>query len=139
MLRNMWKELHFQCNSWILINKDWKYLSAGLFLVLVSQNQIKDNKNSYITENFFKINNELIHEDLKYSLPLSDNSKMLFEDMKKHDSIALHILQGTMKIILNSVYAWLSSIIMQFLCLVWNLKILNSIFSQKTLTGLMKT
>ena len=26
------------------------------------QNQIKNKKNSYITENFFKINNKLIHE-----------------------------------------------------------------------------
>ena len=58
------------------------------------QNQIDDGKNSIITENFFKINNKLIHEDLKYSLPLSHNSQLLFEDMKKYDSIALHIRHG---------------------------------------------
>lgn len=58
------------------------------------QNQIKNKKNSYITENFFKINNKLIHEDLKYSLPLSENSQILYEDMKKYDSIALHIRHG---------------------------------------------
>ena len=58
------------------------------------QNQIKNGENSFITENFFKINNDLIHDDLKYSLPLSYNSKILFEDMKKYDSIALHIRHG---------------------------------------------
>lgn len=58
------------------------------------QNQIKNKENSYITENFFKINNRLIHEDLKYSLPLSENSQMLYEDIKKYDSIALHIRHG---------------------------------------------
>lgn len=58
------------------------------------QNQIKNNENSYITENFFKINNNLIHKDLKYSLPLSENSQILYEGMKKYDSIALHIRHG---------------------------------------------
>lgn len=58
------------------------------------QNQIHNRKNSYITENYFKINNDLIHDDLKYSLPLSDNSKRLFEDIQEHDSIALHIRHG---------------------------------------------
>lgn len=58
------------------------------------QNQIKNKEKSYITENFFKINNKLIHEDLRYSLPLSENSQILYDDIKRYDSIALHIRHG---------------------------------------------
>lgn len=57
-------------------------------------NQIDDDKISYITENFFKANSELIHEDLKYSLPLSESSKRLSDDIEKYDSVALHIRHG---------------------------------------------
>ena len=58
------------------------------------QNQIDDGKTSYLTENFFKKNNELIHRDLTYSLPLSENSQRLYEDIRKYDSVALHIRHG---------------------------------------------
>lgn len=58
------------------------------------QHQIDDCKTCYITENYFKINNNLIHNDLKYSLPLSDNSKRLLKEIKQYDSVALHIRHG---------------------------------------------
>lgn len=58
------------------------------------QNQIDDGKNSLITENFFKRDNKLIHEDLKFTSSVSHNSQLLSEDMKKYDSVALHIRHG---------------------------------------------
>lgn len=61
------------------------------------QNQIKDEKISYITENYFKMNNKLIHEDLKYSLPLSTEYKIISIGMRKFDAIALHIRHGDYK------------------------------------------
>ena len=58
------------------------------------QQQIKDDKHNFLTENFFKINNNLIHEDLKYKLPLNEKYVGIINDMKIYDSIALHVRHG---------------------------------------------
>ena len=58
------------------------------------QQQIKNDEKNYITENFFKINNDIIHEDLVYTLPLNQSYNNIINEMKKFDSIALHVRHG---------------------------------------------
>lgn len=54
-----------------------------------------DSKNRlFITENFFNNYLEIIHEDLMYLTPLSEDSKKIVEDMVNSDSILLHIRRG---------------------------------------------
>ena len=65
------------------------------------QQQIKNNKSSIITENFFKKNNKIIHENLKYKLPISDKYEKIIKDMQKYDSVALHIRHGDYENIIN--------------------------------------
>lgn len=64
------------------------------FLEGYFQYQIKNKQTCLMTENFFKNDNELIHEDFEYIKPLSNNSQVLIEEMKNYDSIALHIRHG---------------------------------------------
>ena len=58
------------------------------------QVQIDNGKTSYITENFFRDNIDIIHEDLKYTSSLSEEFQKLISDIDKYDSIALHIRHG---------------------------------------------
>jgi len=58
------------------------------------QQQIKNDERSFITENFFKINNDIIHEDFKYKLPLNKCYDKVISDMQNYDSVAIHIRHG---------------------------------------------
>lgn len=50
-----------------------------------------------ITENFFRHNKDIIHEDLQYLLELTDEYKDIVEDMNNHDSIAINLRRGDYK------------------------------------------
>lgn len=52
-----------------------------------------------MTENFFKHNNNIIKEDLKYLFMLNEECTEIKEDMMKYDSIAVHIRRGDYKTI----------------------------------------
>lgn len=56
-----------------------------------------ENERFTITENFFKHNKNLIHEDLKYLLEITDEYKEIIEDMRNHDSIAINLRRGDYK------------------------------------------
>lgn len=58
------------------------------------QYQLKDKETCIITENFFKDNIDLIHEDFKFIKQLSQNSQALIDEMKNYDSVSLHIRHG---------------------------------------------
>ena len=54
-----------------------------------------------MTENFFKHNKEIIREDFKYLLDLTEEYAEIANDMENYDSIALHIRRGDYKNISN--------------------------------------
>ena len=54
-----------------------------------------DENNRYvITENFFKHNKDIIRDDLKFLGDLDDEYKDIAEDIKQHESVALHLRRG---------------------------------------------
>lgn len=54
-----------------------------------------DSKNRlFITEKYFNNYLDLIHEDLMYVNPVTEDSKKIIEDMDKFDSILLHVRHG---------------------------------------------
>ncbi len=54
-----------------------------------------DEKNRlYISEDFFKEYNELIHDDLTYLPPVTEKSKKIINDMKNSNSVLLHVRRG---------------------------------------------
>lgn len=65
------------------------------------QQQMGDDYKLLMTERFFNKYIDLIHEDLEYMLPLSTKSQAIINDMKKYDSVALHIRRGDYKAILD--------------------------------------
>ena len=76
------------------IIKDISDLNKPAYFDGYFQQQIKNDENNILTENFFKINNKIIHEDLKYNLPVHNKYSKTIKEMKKYDSIALHIRHG---------------------------------------------
>lgn len=76
------------------IVNDVKDIKLPIFVEGYFQFQIKPDEGCIITENFFKNIIEVIHNDFEYIKPLSFNSKLLIEEMKDYDSIALHVRRG---------------------------------------------
>jgi len=65
-----------------------------LYLDGYFQQQINKCSNSILTENFFKENSNLIHQDLNYMLPISRLYDKIIDEINKYDSIALHVRHG---------------------------------------------
>ena len=76
------------------IVKNIKNIKLPAFFKGYFQFQIKNNQECLITENYFKDNIDLIHEELQYIKSLSYNSQNLIREINNHDSIALHIRHG---------------------------------------------
>ena len=53
-----------------------------------------ENDRYVITENFFKHNKDIIRNDLKFLRDLDDAYKDIAEDIKQHESVALHLRRG---------------------------------------------
>ena len=75
--------------SFIMDDMELPVYFQGYFL-----NQIENKSSSFITENFFKDNIDLIHQDLIYSSPISSKYNEILEDMINFDSICLHVRHG---------------------------------------------
>lgn len=61
---------------------------------------LKTNK-LLMAERFYKKHINTLHNDLEYMVPLSVHSQSIINDMKKYDSIALHVRRGDYKSVLD--------------------------------------
>ncbi len=76
------------------IIKDIENIKLPAFFQGYYQFQIKNRHECLITENYFKDNINLIHDELQYIKDMTYNSQCLIKEIKNYDSIALHIRHG---------------------------------------------
>lgn len=59
--------------------------------------EMHKNQRQYISESYFKHNEELIKEDLKFNYSLNNINQEIADDICAHNSIALHVRRGEYK------------------------------------------
>ena len=65
-----------------------KFLHGNFISYNIIENKL------YTSEKFFKRYYDLLHEDFKYMIPLTKESKEIYDEMQKYDSVCLHIRHG---------------------------------------------